>query len=89
MSTSTKYILHYCGYGNKPNSGRNTKTYLKLESAISDLNAYRNFYRTCFEENDMRFYNGSNPITDEQLDKNLGLFFYIEKQTTESERLDY
>lgn len=89
--TTTKYIVHYKSYGYSPKGGRigSTKTFRRIESAKSDLDAFRDGYRKAFERNGYRYHDGSGPITPEELEKNIETFFYIEKQVIESERLDY
>ena len=90
MTTTIKYVVHYKGYRYNP-VGKigSTKTFRKLESAIEELNMWRRAYSREFEENGMRYYDGSGTITKEDLLKTLDTFFFIEKQTIESERLDY
>lgn len=90
MTTTTKYIVHYQGYRYNP-KGKvgSTKTFRKLDSAKKELDLWRRAYRREFEENDMHYFDGSGPITEEQLCRSLDTFFYIEKQTIESERLDW
>jgi len=90
-TTTTKYILHYQSYHRGVAGGRigHTKTYRKPESAISDLDAFRHEYRKCFENNNMYYRDGSGPISEEDLSKTIRNFFYVEKQTITSERLDW
>lgn len=90
METTIKYVVHCRGYRYNP-IGKigSTKTFRKLDSAKKELDMWRRAYRREFEENGMRYYDGSGPITKEDLLRQLDTFFYIEKQTIESERLDY
>ncbi len=84
MTTTTKYIVHY----QQIRATRElTRTYRNLESAKDDLDAYRDAYRDAFVSNGYRDACGS--VTPEHLEEHIAALFYIEKQTTESERLDY
>ena len=90
MTTTVKYIVHYQGYRYNPiGKVGSTKTFRKIDSAKKELDLWRRAYSREFEEHDMHYYDGSGPITKEDLLRQLDMFFYIEKQTIESERLDY
>ena len=84
-TTETKYILHYQYWDESVRKHR--QTFRKLESAISDMKAYRSSYRRNFKENDMWYHDHSGQVTDEKLEWMIEHYIYIEKQVITSERM--
>lgn len=85
MTKTKKYKLHYKTY--EDYKGR-TKTYTRLESAISDLEAFRIGFEKCIRNNDMKFYEGSG-CSEMLLASIIQHDFYIVEVITETHRLDY
>ena len=86
-TTETKYILHYRYYGETLRKHR--QTYRKLESAVSDMAAYRNSYRRHYEKNEMWHHDRSGQVSESQLDEMIERNIYIEEQVITSKRLDF
>lgn len=85
MAKDIKYIVHYVCYGDQK---LHTKTYKNFENAIVFLFERRNGLNNVFEDNGMRYSDGSH-IDRDTLDWMLNGKCYIEKQVITSERLDY
>lgn len=85
MTAKIKYIVHFVYYGDQ---NLHTKTYKKLENAIVFLFERRNSLISEFEDNGMRYSDGSH-IDRDMLDWMLNGKCYIEEQVITSERLDY
>ena len=84
--TTTKYIVHYKGYRG---FSSHTNTFTKLENAHNYLLTCRTCFTHNFKENGMMWSDGSATITDNDLQQMLRDYFYIEREVTTSDRLDY
>ena len=83
--TTTKYIVHYKGYRG---FSSHTNSFTKLESAHNYLLTCRACFVHNFKDNGMAWSDGTT-VTEAELEKMLREFFYIERQTITSERLNH
>lgn len=83
--TTTKYIVHYRGYRG---FSSHTNTFTKLENAHNYLLTCRACFVHNFKDNGMAWADGTT-VTEAELEKMLREFFYIERQTVTSVRLDH